>query len=283
MAADWQSDPAWRAFEADARAIGTTDAARALAGAQALIAGIDVPTLLAPLLAALAEDQLIDLPFRCTRDSLRTVLMLHENPAVAISLTVLSATAVAAVPPPATIVATGRLAVTRILAGRGCLRRWQLSDDGHAAEVTPAILDAGHLFASDGRRECQLIARLDADQVTLRASLAAGAAPFVREFPIAGGSMLRRAPIDDRGSRAVMLLSQLRASGHREHAAAFDAATRDGDFTLRWAAMREWLMLDAPAAMLRLRAMALTDPESEVRTAAIATLSHIAGRMPCLA
>jgi hypothetical protein len=82
-----------------------------------------------------------------------------------------------------------------------------------------------------------------------------------------------------------MLLAFLRLAGRADAGPQFDAATRDPAFHLRWAAMREWLALDARAAMPRLEAMMVADPHVEIREAAARTLATIRLRpgVPCRA
>lgn len=279
-ARSWNRTAAWRSFDAAVRAIDPADDVAAMAAAQALLASLDLDALLAPLLKALASRPMDEIPFRSSRDSLRTVLLLHESPTATVSVTHMSAAALAGMSLPETVVATGRQSVTRIVRGFGEMRRWRVAD-GIAAEIEAVDLSPGDLVACDGRRECQLVSALADDQVTMRVSLAASALPFVREFPAVGGAAIRRAPANDRGSRMLMLLSYLRAAGRRVDGAAFAVATEDPDFTLRWAAMREWLMLDLPGALPRLRALADGDLEAEVRTAASATLRRVMERAPC--
>ena len=71
--------------------------------------------------------------------------------------------------------------------------------------------------------------------------------------------------------------------GARDAAEAFESASRHPAFHLRWAAMREWLMLDARAARRRLAEMGASDPNAEIRAAARATLPALDRRLgqPC--
>ena len=77
-----------------------------------------------------------------------------------------------------------------------------------------------------------------------------------------------------------LLLAYLRAARRADAAPAFETATRAPAYFLRWAAMREWLALDARAALPRLRALA-HDTNAEVRAAARATLPQVQAALAC--
>jgi hypothetical protein len=243
--------------------------------------------LLAPLVDALTEEPLFEPPFKVSRDRLRIGAILFQSAAVSLTGCVTSAAALAAGPPPASLVFTGRVTVTRtVRAGGAVLRRWRAPEGGFEAsragccvEVAALPLEDGLVHRTDGRVEAQLLTDATRDVVTLVATIAAGADPLMREHAISGGAMLRVAHADDRPSRAEMLLALLRVAGRSDAAAQFDGASRDPAFALRWAAMREWLALDAGAALPRLAEMAAGDPHPDVRAAAIGSLAHVERRV----
>jgi len=179
--------------------------------------------------------------------------------------------------------------VTRYLkAGGATLRRWEvdpLTPDFSAAAATPSrplpplTLTDGAIVTCDGRTRSHLLSDGYGPIVALVATIRSGAAPLIREHCIADGTLVRVASADEAASRTEMLLSFLRRSGRTDASARFDAATRDPAFHTRWSAMREWLGLDALAALPRLTDMAANDPHPEVRLAAATTLS----RIPCRA
>jgi hypothetical protein len=252
--------------------------------------------LLTPLVEALAADPLFEPPIKVHRDALRIGAVLFDCPAVSIAASVTSASAMAALPPPRTIVFTGRIAVTRtVRSGGGRLRRWcadAMAPAFHAADAAPcstlepAPLKDGMIHRTDGRCQAQLICDAGTDVVTLVATIRAGAAPLMREYDIDSGALLRVADADDRPSRTKMLLRFLRVAGRTDASACFDDATHASEFHLRWAAMREWLALDAVAATDRLAEMACDDPHAEVRTVAMHMLPIVESRLAaarCLA
>lgn len=266
-----------------ARFDGLTDAESVLAQARALLSDRDwVADLIAPLVAALRADPWFDPAVRMTRDALRTAVVLADLPGVTLTASVTSAAALARLDPPATVVLSGRRALTSyVRGGRARVRRWRLADSGprRCVEITPLQLADGDLIALDGRHEGRLIVAADSDVVAITATAKPGADPLIHEFAIADGVPIRSATADDRASRAELLLALLRASGRSDAADSFDAMTRDPAFHLRWAAMREWLLLDARTARPRLAEMAEADPDPGVRTAATQTLDRLDTRL----
>lgn len=248
-----------------------------------------VEALLAPLVADLRADRWFEPPLRIARDALRIGAILFECPAVSITASVLSADVLAALPLPRTLVVPGRLSVVRYVRGGGArLRLWHAEPctaDFAAQKAKPCSplgllpLGDGVVLRLDGRRRGWLIENARSDVVTLTATIRTGAAPLMREYAIDSGAFVRSATLDDRASRTQMLLTLLRLSGRADAGAAFETATRDGAFFLRWAAMREWLALDARAALPRLREMAAEDTNGEVRAAAATTLTLVETRM----
>lgn len=245
--------------------------------------------LLAPLMKALAADPLFEPPIKVHRDALRIGAVLFDCPAASIAASVTSASAMIRLPPPRTIVFTGRIAVTRtVRAGGARLRRWRAdtmapafgaADAAPCSMLEPVRLEDGMIHRTDGRCQAQLICEAGSDVVTLVATIRAGAAPLMREYDIDSGALLRVADADDRPSRTEMLLRFLRVAGRADARACFDDATRASGFHLRWAAMREWLALDAAAAAPRLAEMACDDPHAEVRTAAACMLPIVEQRL----
>lgn len=234
--------------------------------------------LLAPLVDALAEDPFFEPPLKLHRDGLRIGAVLFDCPAASIAASVTRAAAMAALPPPATIVFTGRLSITRVIraggARRACWRAELIDTRFRADRAAPCTalgstpLRDGAVHRTDGRREAQLVCDAAGDVVMLVATIRAGAAPLLREYDRANGRLVRVGDGDDRPSRTEMLLRLLRVAGRADAAPCFADATHAPQFHLRWAAMREWLALDAAAALPRLAAMACDDASAEVRAAA---------------
>lgn len=247
-----------------------------------------IDAMFATMIGALARHPLADPPVKVSRDALRTSMLIHDCPVASLTATILSAQALGDAPPPASIVVAGRLSVMRVHRGGGAvLRRWRAApvrDDftlagagcGCCNALPPAALEDGAIIRLDGRTDAMLITDATSDVVTLTATIRLGAAPVMREYARDDGRPLRAATLDEGAARSQMLLTLLRASGRRDARAAFDAATRDPAFFVRWDAMRQWLAIDADAAGPRLAEMALDDPNADIRAAAAATLAQIA-------
>lgn len=282
--ARWREGAAWR--EAEAAFAADVDP---VAAASRLLADERwAADLLAPLVQALDADPLFDPPLRLSRDAVRTGAVLFDCPAVSISGSVIDVAALAAMPAPETIVFTGRMTVTRyVKAGGATLRRWKVDAPMPAPcrPCAPVMPSEGEVRVIDGSIESQLPGDARSDIVLLTATIRDGAAPLIREHRAADGVFVRAGSADDAASRVEMLLTLLRLSGRTDAAEQFDAASRDPAFHLRWAAMREWLALDARTALPRLERMALDDPDSDVRTAAARTLPPVRERIAaaCLA
>jgi hypothetical protein len=226
--------------------------------------------LLAPLVAALAADPFFEPPLRFNRDGVATGAVIFDCPAASIIASVANAAAMRAQPPPMAIVFSGFTTVTRYeKAGGATLRRWR--SDPFAA-LAPLALSDGDIHRNDGRAEAQLAGEPRSDMVQLVATIRTGAAPLMREHAIASGALLRTASADEAASRTEMLLAFLRHAGRADARERFAEASRDPAFHTRWAAMREWLALDARAALPRLAEMAEGDAHAEIRAAAVRTL-----------
>ncbi len=266
-----------------------TDLAAAEAAVQLVFANDDwVGALIAPMVEGLWANPFFAPPFRVSRDRLRLGAVLFDCPAVSIAATILSADTLASLPAPNTVIVSGRVSIVRYFRGGGArLRLWRTEPAGadfSAATACPCVplgvlpIADGVVLRLDGRTRGHLLENAASDVVMLTATLRAGAAPFAREFALPEGALVRVATLDDRAARAQMLLALLRLSGRTDASECFEAATHDGSFSHRWGAMREWLALDAAAALPRLRAMT-QDPNDEVRTAATATLILVEQRM----
>jgi hypothetical protein len=273
---------------------GLDDAARIEARAAAYLADPGhVEALLAPLIEALAADPWFEPPLKVSRDPLRTGVVLFDCPAVAISATVTRAAELNRLAAPATVVLSGRVTLTRyIRGGEARMRRWRAdpvdaefnaATAAPAREIAPHILKDGMMLRQDGRTTGHLLTGATHDLVALTATIKAGAAPLTREYAIADGTLVRAVCADDAASRIEMLLTFLRVCGRSDAGALFDDGSRHPAFHLRWAAMREWLMLDARAARDRLADMRTSDANAEIRAAAAATLSALDRRLeqPC--
>jgi hypothetical protein len=284
----WRASPLYRAAENVLGGVAPDDVDGAREAATLLLSDADwAGALLAPLVRALADEPLLEPPLRVQRDAGRLGVVLFDAPAVRVSAAIITAHEVSRQAPPPRVVVTGRVAVTRYLrAGGAVFEQWtaEPADDTFTQAAAglarcTAILRPrdGEVSALDGRVAGQRLIAASHDVVTLSAVVRAPA-PFLREYDTGSGRLVRAATTDDGASRAAMLLAFLRASGGERAGVAFGVATRDPAFHLRWSAMRDWLVADAPAALPCLAEMADTDPHPDVRAAARATLARITVR-----
>jgi hypothetical protein len=267
------------------------NAAEVAARAAALLADDQwIAALIAPLVNALAQDDFFQPPFRVNRDQLRIGAALFDHPLVTISATILSADMLASLPPPRSVVVSGRLSVVRCCrSGGATLHRWQAEPIDEAFSAAKAMpcrpirkvpLNDGDVLTVDGRTQAMLIDAPIADVVTITATVRIDAAPFMREYAIGDGRLLCVGALDDQASRTQMLLSFLRHHDGRDAGPSLAAASHDSAYFVRWSAMREWLALDVAAALPRLREM-VDDPNAEVRAAAAQMLPLAESWQPC--
>ncbi|HEY0624245.1 hypothetical protein [Sphingomonas sp.] len=248
-----------------------------------------VAALLAPLTDALRADPWFEPPFKASRDRLRTGVVLLDCAAVTISATVTRAADLNQLAAPATVVLPGRVTLTcYVRGGEARMRRWRAEAAGRAfsaataapaREITPLTLKDGTLIRQDGRTTGHLLTDAKRDIVTLTATIKPDADPLMREYSVTDGAFVRAACADDTASRIEMLLTFLRVSGRTDATTLFDNASHHPAFHLRWAAMREWLMLDGRSARSRLAEMCADDANAEIRAAAAATLPILDQRL----
>lgn len=139
---------------------------------------------------------------------------------------------------------------------------------GRCRLVERRAIDDGETIAVDGRHQTFVIEHATSDMVYLQAATPCEAAPFSVEYDSDALIFAGAASTDDARSRLQMMISLLRIMERRDAMPLFRAALRDPDFHVRWHVMRELLALDAPSAMVDLRAMAQSDPHPDVRNAA---------------
>lgn len=200
----------------------------------------------------------------------RATLSIVRRPGFALTVTTLRPQA-----PSGGVVAGGRQLFARVLAGRGRLDRWHagpVGDDFRAAGAPPLgpcrprALAPGDVAAIDGRIEAHRFVVDEGALILLTLTLAADAAPLLRDYTLPDGRMCRIVASEGSAAQAAMLVEVLGALG--AGTAGLAAASTHPAFFVRWAAMRHWLASDARAAAATLTHMANADPHPEVRNAA---------------
>ena len=140
---------------------GLDDADAVLAQARKLFTDGDwIAALIQPLVDGLRADPWFSPALRVTRDALRTAVVLADLPEVTLTASVTSATALARLALPATLVVSGRRAlILHVRGGEVTVRRWRLAGTmpPRCDEVEGQLLRDGDLVELDGRFEGRLI------------------------------------------------------------------------------------------------------------------------------
>jgi hypothetical protein len=174
-----------------------------------------------------------------------------------------------------TIVATGARTMIRFVRAGGLnVRLWRI-DGEHCRPGAVRRVDDGECLMIDGTREAWTIEEAQGAIVSLRATMTAERAPLVREYDRQTGRLVRRSAADPDISRAQMMLALLRLMERRDAAPLFAQFIEGDDAYLRWQAMREWLALDAVAALPHLRRLAAREGDGPARR----TLAMVEARM----
>lgn len=208
----------------------------------------------------------------------RSTLVIERRPAFTLAVTGLRPGTLAD-----GVVAGGRRLFVRVLAGSGRLDRWHagpVGDDFVASSAPPLgpcrsiALTPGSVAGIDGRETAHRFAVETGRLILLTLTLAADAAPLLRDYALPGARLRRVTAAEGDAAQAAMLVEVLGALG--TGTAGLAAASAHPAFFVRWAAMRQWLARDTAGAAPTLRRMATGDPHPEVRTAAAAAHAMLA-------
>ncbi|MEA3038876.1 MAG: hypothetical protein QOE79_1389 [Sphingomonadales bacterium] len=242
------------------------------------------------LITTAARDPFFRPPLRAVNGQVQSGLVLFHRPALTVQLVAMSADGIAEKrfrrgAGPASIFFTGQRSVFRFLdAGGATLSLWEVPEidarfaaegSGRCRLVGRRALADGDRIEVDGRRHAFLVEEAPRDLVYVQATTPLGAGPVTAEYDWATRRLVGTSSTDDASSRIQLMLTLLRASGRRDAAPLFAELAASGPFHARWQAMREFLGLDAEAALPSLRAMAAADPHPEVRSAAAETLGAL--------
>lgn len=165
---------------------------------------------------------------------------------------------------------SGARTIIRFERGGGAMLQHWRRTEGLCVAGRACRVEDGLVVSFDGAEEAWTIERAESDMVTLRAVMKASRAPLVRDYDRMTGLLAKTAAAEVEQSRAQMMLGLLRLMGRRDAAPSFARYAQGDDPYLAWQAMREWIALDARAALPMLRRLA-RDGAGEVaqRTLAI--------------
>ena len=241
--------------------------------------------LLARISTEMRADPYFEPPFIALQNDVQTGLVLLDDRRVGISLGVAPLDRLAARklgPRGRTAIAfSGHASVIRVLRGGGArLSFWDapapgmdFTGTGRCTFAGEHVLTDGELLRIDGRTRSFVIERASGDVVLLQATIRTGAAPFLVEYDSATLDCIAIGAADEQASRIQMLASLIGALGRRDAGPALAQAAASPHGFVRWHAMREWLALDAAAALPALATMAADDPHPQVRDTARAALA----------
>ena len=147
------------------------------------------------------------------------------------------------------------------------------ADASRVRSARPRALVRDEIWTFDGARTAFTLSHVRADVLLLELAVQPPSSLPVRSYDLASGRLLHVSASRRDSSFRQMALTLLRSFGRTDAAPLFATETETGDFSARWAAMREFVALDAVAARPHLARMAAADLHPEVRHAAAATLA----------
>ncbi|WP_106638982.1 HEAT repeat domain-containing protein [Allosphingosinicella vermicomposti] len=246
----------------------------------------DITALVDDLIAEAAGDPFFSPPFSAPRTDLSTGIVLFESSPLDITLNVINADALAAKKVAnrgkGTIGFPGIVTVYRYLkSGNALLSLWEAPEAGSDFSAGTAAgprmtgrrqMSDGEVWMIDGRRESFIIEHASSDIVQLQAQIKIDSAPLAVEYDVETGALAGATATDEVSSRVQMMVTLLRLMGRDDAVPLIEQFLTNQPFFTRWHLMREFLALNAEAALPHLRRLALEDPHEEVRDAARQTL-----------
>lgn len=239
------------------------------------------------MIEAAREDLFFRPAFRTPLSAVHTGLIFFEHPALSLLLAVMSPDALAAKrvlgEGPTSISFGGQHAVYHFIRSGGAeLSFWEAPTSGHGFVAEDNLrcrpvgrrrIADGESLTLDGRRETFVIEHATSDLVYVQALTTLESSPVMVEYDSRSLGFVGASSTDNLCSRVTMMLSLLRLMDRRDAAPLFAELLPGLPFHGRWHAMREFLALDAEAALPPLQDMAVSDPHPEVRVAAAQTLA----------
>jgi hypothetical protein len=268
---------------------GGADAVLALAESFAVAPGA-IAEILNLLIAAAGEDPYFRPHFEAASGEVHSGMLLFDRPALSLTLAVMSADAIAAKRAErkgsASLTFTGRRSAFHFIksGGGATLSLWEAArigpgftadSSGRCRFVRRFRIEDGQKLDIDGRRFTFIVEEAERDIVFLCAETVLDAGPLSVEYDWKSRRFIGASSTDEASSRTQMMLAFLRIMDRRDAVPLFREMLRSEHFYARWQTMREFLALDAGAALPHLREMAAADPHREVRHAAALTLAAL--------
>jgi len=257
-----------------------------------------IAQVLGALVAAARDDRYFRPHFDVASSEVQTGLLLFDRPGLCLTLGVMSADAIAAKRAErkggASLTFTGRrIDFHFIESGGATLSLWEAprigagftaGGSGRCRFVERIRLEDGQRLELDGGRFTFIVEEAERDIVFLSAETSLDAGPLSIEYDWETRRFVGASSTDEASSRTQMMLALLRIMERRDAVPLFREMLRSEHFYARWQTMREFLALDAGAALPHLREMAAGDPHCEVRGVAAQTLTRLLAEelVPCL-
>jgi hypothetical protein len=240
------------------------------------------------LVAAARHDPYFRPHFDVASSEVQSGLLLFDRPPLSLTLAVMSADAIAAKRAErrgsASLIFTGRRMAFHFLeSGGATLSLWEAPriGAGFTADASGRCrfferlrIEDGQTLDVDGRRFTFIVEEAKRDIVFVGAETSLDAGPLSVEYDWGTRRFIGASSTDEASSRTQMMLALLRIMERRDAVPLFREMLRSEHFYARWQTMREFLALDAGAALPHLREMAVGDPHREVRRAASKTLTR---------
>ncbi len=288
LAEKWRRHSLFADLEAELASIETGNGAAARAAAERFMArGDEIAELASDLIAASAADPFFRPPFLTIASDINTGFLLFGDANLTIAIGVIGADSLAAKKSgergATSIGFTGLDTVFHWLqAGGATLSFWEAepagpdftgAGAGHCRKVGQRQIADGEQFVLDGRRESFVIEHASSDMICLQAAILAGAGPLAVEYDSKSLAFAGASSTDEVSSRTQMMVSLLRLMDRSDAIPEITGLLDSPHFYTRWHIMREFLAMDATAALPHLQQMAAGDPHPEVRAAAGQTLA----------
>ena len=230
-------------------------------------------------LSALAAEPLLDMGWRMLPGQVIQGIALMDAPQASVTLCWLDAKAQQRVES-REVAFDGGHSLMQVIVARGLVvQRHRIEGDRLISDPSVAAAD-GQFWCTDNARESIAIDQVAGEAVLLRFNVQPpGSPPHLHAYDRTSGQLARRAMGDPAAARLLPMLSIPRLAGQSRGIDTVAGFVGHADRSLRWAAMREWLALDAATAWPALIAMAEHDPDDDVRRTAAATRAALSPQM----
>ena len=243
------------------------------------------------LIGAARADPFFAPPLQMATSEISTGFAIYSHPALTLTLSVMSVDGLAAkrvgAAGPASLTFGGRpMLYEFVRSGGATLSLWEIdpvgqefvsSRSGRCRMRERRTIADGERIRIDGDRQSFVIEHASSDLVFLTAAVQIAGAPLSVEFDTRSLAFAGASSNDEAASRIQMMVSLLRLMDRADAAPVFEQLLDSSAFYTRWHVMREYLALDAEAALPALRRMAQADPHPEVRAAAAQALAMFFG------